>query len=58
MTPRLVHCSWPTGGSLSLGVTEWIAQVHQQAANIGEVRTLFGRRRSFPNIYSANDALD
>ena len=39
------------------GVAEWIAEVHQQAANIGEVRTLFGRRRSFPNIYSANDAL-
>jgi DNA polymerase-1 len=35
------------------GVTAWIAQVHQRAANIGEVRTLFGRRRYLPNIYSA-----
>ncbi len=34
------------------GVAAWIAEVHQQAANIGEVRTLYGRRRYLPNIYS------
>ena len=39
------------------GVTAWIASVHQQASNVGEVRTLYGRRRPLPNIYSANDAL-
>ena len=39
------------------GVTAWIASVHQQASNVGEVRTLYGRRRSLPNIYSANEAL-
>jgi hypothetical protein len=30
----------------------FIAQVHQQAANTGEVRTFYGRRRYLPNIYS------
>ncbi len=35
------------------GVARWIAAVHQQAANNGEVRTLYGRRRQLPNIYSA-----
>ncbi len=39
------------------GIATWIAGVHQQAPNIGEVRTLYGRRRSLPNIYSASDAL-
>ncbi len=39
------------------GVAAWIASVHQQASNVGEVRTLYGRRRSLPNIYSANEAL-
>ncbi len=34
------------------GVAAWIATVHQQAANTGEVRTLYGRRRYLPNIYS------
>jgi len=38
------------------GVTAWIAAVHQQAANTGEVRTLYGRRRYLPNIYSASPA--
>jgi DNA polymerase-1 len=35
------------------GIAAWIAEVHQQALNNGEVRTLFGRRRYLPNIYSA-----
>jgi len=35
------------------GVTAWVAEVHQQALNTGEVRTLYGRRRYLPNIYSA-----
>jgi DNA polymerase-1 len=39
------------------GITARIAAVHQQASNVGEVRTLYGRRRSLPNIYSANEAL-
>jgi len=34
------------------GVTAWIAEVHRQVANTGEVRTLYGRRRYLPNIYS------
>jgi DNA polymerase-1 len=34
------------------GITTWIAQVHQQAATTGDVRTLYGRRRYLPNIYS------
>ena len=34
------------------GVAAWIAEVHQQAENTGEIRTLFGRRRYLPNIYS------
>jgi len=34
------------------GVTAWITEVHQQALNCGEVRTLYGRRRYLPNIYS------
>ena len=38
------------------GVTAWIAEVHQQAANMGEVRTLHGCRRYLPNIYSASPA--
>lgn len=38
------------------GVATWIAAMHQQAANIGEVRTLYGRRRFLPKIYSANSA--
>jgi DNA polymerase-1 len=39
------------------GVTAWIAAVHEQARNSGEIRTLYGRRRQLPNIYSASDAL-
>ena len=39
------------------GVAAWTAAAHQQAANMGEVRTLYGRRRQLPNIYSASDAL-
>ncbi len=39
------------------GATAWIAAVHEQARNVGEVRTLYGRRRQLPNIYSASDAL-
>ena len=39
------------------GVVAWIAAVHEQARNSGEVRTLYGRRRQLPNIYSASDAL-
>ena len=39
------------------GVAAWIAAVHEQARNSGEVRTLYGRRRQLPNIYSASDAL-
>jgi DNA polymerase-1 len=35
------------------GIVAWIAEVHQQALNYGEVRTLYGRRRYLPNIYSA-----
>jgi len=35
------------------GVAAWIAEVHQQVADMGEVRTLYGRRRYLPNIYSA-----
>ena len=38
------------------GVAAWIADVHQQARNNGEVRTLYGRRRYLPNIYSASPA--
>jgi len=38
------------------GVTAWIAATHQQARNSGEVRTLYGRRRYLPNIYSASPA--
>jgi DNA polymerase-1 len=38
------------------GVAAWIADVHRQAHNTGEVRTLFGRRRYLPNIYSASAA--
>lgn len=34
------------------GVAAWVTQVHRQAANMGEVRTLYGRRRYLPNIYS------
>ncbi len=34
------------------GVAAWISQVHKQAENSGEVRTLYGRRRYLPNIYS------
>jgi DNA polymerase-1 len=34
------------------GVAAWIAAVHDQARNSGEVRTLYGRRRYLPNIYS------
>jgi DNA polymerase I len=30
-----------------------VTAVHQQASNTGEVRTLYGRRRYLPNIYSA-----
>ena len=42
------------------GVTAWIADIHQQAFNTGEVRTLYGRRRYLPNIYSivAGDAAE
>ncbi len=39
------------------GVAAWIASVHQQAYNRGEVRTLYGRRRQLPNIYSASEPL-
>ena len=39
------------------GVAAWNAAVHEQARNNGEVRTLYGRRRYLPNIYSANEAL-
>ena len=39
------------------GVAAWIAAVHEQARNRGEVRTLYDRRRQLPNIYSASDAL-
>ena len=39
------------------GATAWTAAVHEQARNSGEVRTLYGRRRQLPNIYSASDAL-
>jgi DNA polymerase-1 len=39
------------------GVAAWIAAVHAQAGNVGEVRTLYGRRRYLPNIHSANDTL-
>ena len=39
------------------GVAAWTAAAHQQAANMGEVRTFYGRRRQLPNIYSASDAL-
>jgi DNA polymerase I-like protein with 3'-5' exonuclease and polymerase domains len=39
------------------GVAAWIAAMHAQAGNVGEVRTLYGRRRCLPNIYSANEAL-
>lgn len=35
------------------GVAAWIAATHQHAAIFGEVRTLYGRRRSLPNNYSA-----
>ena len=39
------------------GVVTWIAAVQEQARNVGEVlRTLYGRRRYLPNIYSASDA--
>ena len=38
------------------GVAAWVARVHEQAHNNGEVRTLFGRRRYLPNIYSASPA--
>jgi DNA polymerase-1 len=34
------------------GVAAWVARVHQQAANMGEVRTFYGRRRYLPNIFS------
>jgi len=34
------------------GVATWIAEVHRYVANTGEVRTLYGRRRYLPNIYS------
>ena len=34
------------------GVAAWIAAVEQEAYNTGEVRTLYGRRRQLPNIYS------
>ena len=40
-----------------LRATAWIAAVHEQARNSGEVRTLYGRRRQLPNIYSASDAM-
>ena len=35
------------------GIAAWITEVHQQALNNGEIRTLYGRRRYLPNIYSA-----
>jgi DNA polymerase-1 len=35
------------------GVARWITQVHEQVATTGEVRTLFGRRRCLPKIFSA-----
>ena len=38
------------------GVTAWIAAVYEQARISGEVRTLHGRRRQLPNIYSASEA--
>ncbi len=38
------------------GVAAWIARVHEQALKYGEVRTLYGRRRYLPNIYSASAA--
>ena len=31
--------------------------MHEQARDSGKVRTLYGRRRQLPNIYSASDAL-
>jgi DNA polymerase-1 len=34
------------------GIAAWIAEVHRHVANTGEVRTLYGRRRYLPNIYS------
>ena len=34
------------------GVAAWVAKVHQHAANRGEVRMLYGRRRYLSNIYS------
>ena len=37
-------------------VAAWIADIHQQANNTGEVRTLYGRRRYLPNIFSASPA--
>jgi DNA polymerase-1 len=36
------------------GVAAWIARVHEHVANNGEVRTLYGRRRYLPNIFSAS----
>ena len=38
------------------GVAAWIARVHELVANTGEVRTLYGRRRYLPNIFSASPA--
>jgi len=38
-------------------VAAWTTAVHEQARNTGEVRTMYGRRRQLPNIYSASDAL-
>jgi DNA polymerase I-like protein with 3'-5' exonuclease and polymerase domains len=40
-----------------LAIAAWTAIAHHQALIHGEVRTLYGRRRSLTNIYSANDAL-
>jgi len=36
------------------GVTFWIAVVHQHAINSIDLRTVYGRRRYLPNIYSAS----
>ena len=37
------------------GIAPWTESVHQQALANGEVRTLYGRRRFLPNMYSAFD---
>jgi len=38
------------------GIAAWITEVHQQALNNGEIRTLYGRRRYLLNIFSASPA--